>query len=337
MTLTALPGSTNRALAVVPRLVLRHPVFTRFTDIYFRISDSERRPVMVVRLDDQEASLPIPSLMREFGISPDDEDGVMLDMAVRALGFVTGLRIGDRLPSEILTGEASWTVEEAHQDRAIARLNLQLLAYMSWGARSNSRDVLAKAGQLPLDADSLGAGLRRLAAEVPGASPDAVLDSIRRIASEFAHIEALRDELMRGAQRLEAALDRIARNFRGDGTHKELLMQVRRLASVGVADLQARFDEADTLTADIVQVVAEPDAVVASIRALRDNLFARSRAWDPFIMAWGMIDGSQSARTWPLAHETYRFLAPRFMSMMEWMAMPAGGQAIKEGQPGMVW
>ena len=37
--------------------------------------------------------------------------------------------------------------------------------------------------------------------------------------------------LLRGARRLYGVVDRMARNYRGDTTHKDLLMQLRRLAA----------------------------------------------------------------------------------------------------------
>lgn len=103
-------GRTLATALQAPRLVLRHPVFRTFDDPFFRMPEVERKPVLVIRLDDRQASLPVSALMREFSIGPGDEDGVMLAMVTRALEFVTGLRIGDRLPSEILTGEASWAM-----------------------------------------------------------------------------------------------------------------------------------------------------------------------------------------------------------------------------------
>ena len=106
--LTVAPGSAVVAVPQTPRLVLRHPVFKTFEDPFFRLSDIDQRPVLVIRMDDHDASLPIAGMMREFGISALDEDGRMLALVVRALPFVTGLRIGDRLPPEILSGEASW-------------------------------------------------------------------------------------------------------------------------------------------------------------------------------------------------------------------------------------
>src|SRR5260370_571343 len=219
---------------------------------------------VVIRADGREGSAPLAGVMREFGIAPHGEDGIMLGLVARALQFVTGLRIGDRLPSEILTREASWSVDEASRDRALARLNLLLIASAQGGTPGvSTRELLSRAGQVPINADTIAAGLHRLATRIGNVTPDEALARVRQVAGEFAHIDALRDQLLRGAQRLSAVLDRLSRNFRGDGTHKELLMQVRRLAAIGVADLQARFDQADAAVGDITEIVARPDDVIA--------------------------------------------------------------------------
>ena len=97
------PGARNR------RFVLRHSVFSSFGLSFFRMSEVEHSPVLVIPMDDQEAVLPLHGLMREFRIASTDDDGVMLGMVGPSLEFVTGLRVGDWLPPEILTGEASWT------------------------------------------------------------------------------------------------------------------------------------------------------------------------------------------------------------------------------------
>ena len=259
----------------------------------------------------------------------------MLGMVGPAREFVSGLRVGDWLPTEILTGEASWVVDEGFQERALARLNLFLLAWMSGGASSVAREVLSSVGRAPMSTAGIEAGLRLMASKVGGITRDDALSRIRQAADEFAHIESLRDCLLRGAARMLMMLDRMVHTFRGDTTHRELLTQVRRLASLGMADLQARFDLADAAVADIEVVVVDPDGVTAALRLHRDGLYVRSRAWEPYIAEWGTLEVRHTAKTWQLVHETYRFLAPRFMTVVEWRSAPNPNAMI--ARPGMDW
>lgn len=318
------------------RVVLRHPVFYSFDLPFFRLSDHSRNPSLIVALDDQEASLSIDGLIREFQIDPVGDDGKMLALVSRALGFVTGLRIGDWLPTEVLTGEASWAVDDVYRERSLARFNLCLLAWMSEGAPSVDRVALSRAGMWPMSADGISTSLRLMANKVGNVTVDQSLTRIRRVAEEFAYVEALRDRLLRGAHQMARALERVSRNFRGDGTHKELLSQVRRLATIGVADLQARFDRADAEVADIERVVGDSDRLVDAVRLYRDDLYIRCRAWDPLISEWEMTEVGPNSRTWHLARQTYRFLAPRFMTVVEWRNAGNSGSASGRGG-GMAW
>jgi len=325
------PGARNR------RLVLQHPVFHSFESAFFRMSEADGRPVLVIPMDDQEAWLSLDGTMREFRISRASEDGIMLGLVARGLEFVTGLRVGDWLPSEILTGEASWAADEAFQERALARLNLFLLAWMADGASSTAREVLSRVGQAPVSSEGLEAGLRLMASKVGGITPGEAMARISRIADEFAYIESLRDRLLRGAARMATVLNRVAHTFRGDSTHKEILAQVRRLASIGVTDLHARFDQANCVITDVEEVVVYPDRVMAALRWHRDALYVRWRAWEPFIVEWGTMEIKQNAKMWQFVYETYRFLAPRFMTIVEWRATPDSAEADRLRRPGMDW
>ncbi len=319
------------------RLILHHPVFSSFASPFFRVSDVERKPVLVIPMDDREASLSITGMMREFRITSSDKDGIMLAMVGEALDFVTGLRIGDWLPTEILTGEASWVADEAFQERALVRLNLYLLAWMSSGTSLVARDALCRVGQVEMSAEDLTTGLRLVTSKLGGITPDEALTRIRQVANEFAYIEALRDGLLRGAARMVTTLDRLVRTLHGDTARKDLLAQVRRLAAVGVADLQGRFDTADRTVADIEEVVTSPDAVIRTLRWHRDSLYVRCRAWDRYVVEWGTLEMKPNARTWQLIHETYCFLAPRFMTIVEWRSVPDPSTGPSADRSGMAW
>lgn len=119
--------------APADRCILEHRVFTAFGDPLFRLAETDGTPAMVVMLGDKEAAIQLRSLRREFGIPDDSEDGRMLDLIAQALDFVAGLRIGDALPAEVLTGEASWQPDETHLQIANARLQWQLVAWLNSG------------------------------------------------------------------------------------------------------------------------------------------------------------------------------------------------------------
>src|SRR4051794_13549794 len=86
--------------------VLVHRMFAVFGDPLFRRAETDGTPVIVVRLGDRDAAIPLRSLQREFEIPDDSEDGRMLALIAQSLDFVAGLHLGDALPTEVLTGQA---------------------------------------------------------------------------------------------------------------------------------------------------------------------------------------------------------------------------------------
>ena len=331
------PSAPSLILNGQSRLALRHPVFRTFSDPYFRMSEAERQPVFVFQFDDREATLPLKVLMREFGIAADDEDGRQLELVGRALSFVTGLRIGDPIPSEVLTGEASWTGELMHRDLAITRINMFILAWVAgYSADRMDRTTLSSLLQGSNMEAEVSAGLIKLAQHM-GLPPTKVLERIAALADEIAHIETLRDWLLRGAMRMSSVMTRMGRTFTGDSTNKETLLQVRRLCSKGIAEMQAEFASVDRLMADPPTALDENGVTVAAIRAKRDALYCRWRAWEPFNREWGTIEARHNARTLHLANETYHFLAPRYMTAVEWRSSTRRVTAPTDAAQGMTW
>jgi hypothetical protein len=319
------------------RLVLRHKAFRRFIDPYFRMAETERRPVFVMRVDDREATLPLHLLLRELRIPADDDDARQLDLVARALNFVTGIRIGDLIPSEVLTGEASWTGDAMHQDLAVTRINLFILAWVAgYTAERMDRDMLdSLLGGKSVEGE-LSLALARLAEHV-GIAQSGLIVRIAALAAELAHIEALREWLLRGAIRMADVLTRVSLGFTGDSSHMDTLVQIRRLCAKGIAEMRDEFAAVDRLLADPPTALRDCGSVIEAVRLRRDSLYCRWRAWEPFSREWGTIELRRNARTLHLANETYRFLAPRYMTSSEWRGTGRTTLAPARKVGGMLW
>ena len=116
--------------ALPDRCVLKHQVFTMLGTVSFRRARADGTPVMVVTLGEREAIVPLRALQREFGIGDDSPDGRMLGLIAESLDYVCGLSLGDRLPSEVLSGQASWEPTAEHRKRAFSIVKLQLLSWI---------------------------------------------------------------------------------------------------------------------------------------------------------------------------------------------------------------
>ncbi|MEK9832705.1 MAG: hypothetical protein VW453_08935 [Rhodospirillaceae bacterium] len=106
-----------------------HRFFTSFPDACFRFNEREGVPVYAFWLGQQQVALPFAGIKREFGIREYAHDAIMLNTMARGLRFVSLLQIGDPIPPELLTGDASWEPTELHRIRARNRIGAQLVGW----------------------------------------------------------------------------------------------------------------------------------------------------------------------------------------------------------------
>jgi hypothetical protein len=319
---------------------LVHRVFAMFGDPLFRRAESDGAPVMAVHLGEKEAAIPLGALQREFGIEDGSDDGRMLGLIAQALDFVAGLRIGDPLPPEVLSGQASWEPDAVHLQIANARLQWQLVTWLNSGTGADAEHLdpesLLQVADDPARRQQVQQAFAK-AAEVLGL-PDraAVIGLVEELARELAYIEALRDRLLRRAKVMAEKLNRIAKAFRGDASHLETLTQVRRLAATALKQMSRRFDELDAQTGEVMSALRNADSQRTFIRSNRDWLYRTQRAWQSLLTEWESAGIGFDEGVLQLLNRTYQFLAVRFMPVTEWAAATRPVQA-KETERRMVW
>jgi hypothetical protein len=187
---------------------LAHRLFAAFGDPVFRATESDSTPVMVVQLGDKEAALPLTSLQQEFGIPDDSADGRMLALITQSLDFVAGLRLGDPLPKEVLTGEASWELDPVHLQIATTRLKLQLIDWLNAGSGAEKPDLdaesLLQVTDDPHLREQVQDAMARAASVLSVDSSAEVVGLLETLGKELAYIEALRDRLLRRLRNMSA-------------------------------------------------------------------------------------------------------------------------------------
>lgn len=306
----------------------------------FRRAESDNAPAMVVTLGEREVSLPLRALQREFGIADDTPDGRMLVVMAEALEYVSVLRIGDPLPGEVCSGTASWEPDAMHLALASIRLRLQLVAWVNAGTAEDApemdADALLRLGDDPVVRKQIQDALDRAANALGLGSQAAVVALIEDLAHELAFIEALRDRFFYKVQAVALKIEHMARGLRADTTQLDALTQVRRLSKLALKDLRRRFGELDAQTGEVMPALRNTTRQRAFIRENRDWLYRSLRAWQPFIDEWedAGIEFDDAARE--LLGRTYRFLAPRYMPVTEWLS-PTRAQAAKGPIRQMRW
>ncbi len=303
--------------------VLAHKGFALLGAPLFRRAETDNAPVMAVTLGERQVALPLRSLQREFSIEDDTPDGRMLVLIAEALDFVTVLRIGDALPREICTGEASWEPEVAHQTLASARLRMQLVAWVNAGTGADqpemSADALLRVADDPLIRRQVQDALDHAAMALGLASQDAVVELLEDLARELAFIESLRERLLRRVQAMALKIERMVQAWRGDSSQTESLTQVRRLTGIALKEIAQRFAQLDAQTSEVMSTLRNASSQRAFIRDGRDWLYRSLRAWKPILDDWDEAETEFGDGSRGLLARTYRFLAPRYMPVTEWL------------------
>ena len=320
-----------------------HPGFAALKDPLFRLTEGDRVAALAIKLDGAEAVVPLKAVAKLFNIQVDSPDGRMLHLIQQGLRFVVCLRPGDALPTEVLSGEASWRPSAYHCQIASARLQLQLVDWIGGAEDAQGRQITSQMLVVSVDDPSIRPrvqeALRRAAEQlgIEGGGP-AVAALIEELAGELAYVEALRERLLLRAQSLAARLVRLAASpLQLSAARRETLFQVTRLANVGIAEMTARFDEVDAQTGEIIAALRNLEQQRSFLRSSRDWLYCTQMAWDAELRAWeGLSPSDAGERTWKLLDKLYRFLAPRHMAVQEWQSMTAsaGGERARAA---LVW
>lgn len=309
------PPSDDRKLPSI--CALSHRVFTMTGEPLFRRSVTDGAPVLVVLLGEREASIPLRSLQLEFAIDDASEDGRMLGLIAESLDYVTALRLGDRLPPEVLTGDASWEPDAEHLAIVATRLRSQLIEWFGMDpARVTKRDVNADTAQRHLVHDAMDRAAQAL--NLP--SRQDVLNRVESLAGELAFIEALRHRLLHRIHTMATKLERLQRGKSCDAAHLEQLTQVNRLTRIALRQIAARFDELEGQTSEIMPALRNLESQRAFIRSNRDWLYRSQRAWEPVLEEWDIAAPAANENSTPILSRSYRFLAPRFMPVTEWIS-----------------
>ena len=303
------------------RCELQNRAFATFGEIRFRRSETDGKPMMSVILGDREAQLPLSALRREFGIEEDSPDGRMFELIGAALDYVPSIAPGDRLPSEVLTGEASWRPSPNHIRLATTRIRLNLVAWLSPTSRWADADrdeitLLRLADDQGLRDEAVAVAI--LAAERLNMRDAAnVLKLLEEMALELAYIEALRQRLLARVEGLCRRMGQILTARRGQPPTTDTLAQVHRLATLAYKQLRDRFDDVDAQTGEFSSMMRNVDNQRSFIRSNRDFLYRAQRSWETLLGQWEQA-GDTAADIAGLLVKTYQFLAPRFMPTKQW-------------------
>lgn len=309
-------GTAPPALAplgpVPSAFAFEHKIF-KIEGAWFAKTPDRAEVAMFLPMSGFVACLPLKAVRKGFDIVPGSEDDRMLGFVSRATDHLGRIVPGDPIPTEVISGEASWTISDI--DRLKGRsLLLDILhvelAQPAPGARSDEaiRDALQGVAQLVVE--KLGDGIH-------------AGDAIRRfemIAAEYAYIEALRHrfhliEDIRAAVTDPKQQKRVPRMRDCADRIVMLLKEPTRIIVDSLGFLKSRLRP-------MSGALKDPVPAVDAIRRTRDELHAMLTDWEPMFTLWasGPEEGHLGNKQ---ADGTYRFLAERYLGRRVWRR--AGG------------
>lgn len=324
------------------RCAFDHPGIAALRNPVFRLTEGDRVPALAIKLDGSEAVVPIKSVSKLFAIVPGSPDAKMLQLVGESLRFVGAMRLGDPLPAEVLTGEASWTPTEYHREVASARLKLQLVRQICGPLEADPITPAMLVASIddpsfrPRVQDSLQQAAESLGLQGGRA---AVVSLIEELAVELSYFEALRERLL---DRIQALGHRLATLAQEGGSmakaRRETLMQVVRLRVIGQGQVASRFDQVEQQTKEVSAVLGDTQQQRVLLRPVRDWLYCTQMAWEPLLTEWeALAPGPPTERLWRALDALYRFLAPRYMAVHEWQTMMAAQGTAAETAKAYVW
>ena len=305
---------------------LSHAGFRMLGEPVFRLSEGTRIASMVIQLEGHEAVLPLRSVAREFQIDAEGADGQMLTLIEQSLDFVVSLKLGDKLPSELNSGEASWEPNE--QDRRVAASRIRLNLVRCVFARLGKSVTISGGGapgweDEPKNRELLEQAVTAAATQLDGRDEADVVGRIEAICDEMAYIEAMRRALGRG---IAGVQDKLMHIQPGEvfTRQRETFKQVQALARRGIKEIMSRFDDVDARLDDILAMLRDLPTVIAGLRRQRDWLFRTNRAWAGVFSDWAAAPKHFDEFLLKVVERTYAFLAPRYMSFQEWRVAEPG-------------
>jgi hypothetical protein len=280
----------------------------------FTLKQPGDMPSFSVDLGDLVVLIDIAALKRQFEIEDNTHDARLIEIAVKGLKYVPGIRPGDRIPSELLDGRASWKVDARHIVLADRRIRVQLLSWLS-----RKEVVISDPDELAMFLDQIenkeklrtAFGEAALALGLAASDTGPVIARIEMMAREICYIEALR-ERYQAIPQVVAKLTRLQQRRGIDSRTRGEIQRILTLTKKSVEEYSKLFAEVDAQTGEIISALKSIDRQIGYIRAKRDDLHALMMRWDPIIAAWDDPEIGQPQRLSQIIALTYRFLAQRY-------------------------
>ena len=318
---------TPAAELVEGTVCFQHKFFKSFQDLFFRKTEAGEPVAVVTLAKNNEAVLVFDGIRKEFSIAKDSHDDQMLTKIAESLEFVKGIRLGDTLPTEVTTGEPSWTPSERHFLIAKQRLTLQLVTWMTGDENVfTSVEEIMMLAEDPQTKKNINLAFAEAAEELGLGrdQKDQVIHQIESLAHQLAYVEAMRD-IFGEVKKVDEKIQGLRPIFGADRAMVDTADQVARLSQRCLRHFEEQFDTIDAQTGEVMAMLKNIGNQLEYIHKCRDELFKRLHPWEDFIRKWKTVYIVKSEENIIRLREIYQFLAPRFMAFNDWVLVTRRG------------
>lgn len=309
---------SNEAEEISPstHFAFEHKIFG-VKGAFFKLTHDTREPALYVELGEMKGAIPVRSICQEFNIEKDSSDADLLTTVMSSLKFVKEIRPNDSIPTEILDGSASWSIEEVHKQIARGRITMQLISWMS-----GSEEIITNIGELeavandPETKEKVQTAFKEIAEKL-GITKDDVVEKVDDVIRELSYIEALRDHYSH-IKKIATNIDRLRAVYKRDRGMMEDLSRIHALIEPVINGFDRTFDEMDAQTCEVLTILKNYGPTIELIRKNRDDLHQRFMIWDDMISGWKNLQPEEDPLVEKQLKVTYRFLAQNFMQGQTW-------------------
>jgi len=309
-------NEAQESLSPSTHFAFEHKIFS-VPGAHFKLTNGSREPALYVKLGEMTGAIPVRSICDEFQIDDESSDGELLRTVSGSLKYVKEIYPGDSIPTELLTGEASWTIEEAHRNIARGRITMQLVSWLS-----GSEEIITNFGELeaiasdPDTKEKVQNAFTEIAKKL-GITKDDVVEKVDDIIRELAYVEALRG-YYNHIRKINSNIDSLMVIYRRDRGMMEDISRIHALITPVIKDFDRTFEEVDAQTCEVLTILKNFDPTVEFIRRTRDDLHQRFMVWEEMVNGWKNLIAEESPQVERQLKETYRFLAQNFMQGQTW-------------------
>ena len=294
--------------------VFAHKVFT-VEDGYFSLLNRSE-PVFNAKLGELTAIIDFPRLKAEFGIEPETPDGIMLQSIREALKIVKIVNPGDKIPSELLDGTASWNFDPRMREMTKTKVVNSILEWYRSTDQVAVADTDEPADPVDTSFENLGRALK-----IGGASPRKhIAEMVERMSDELTYIEAIGERLAQiSAMRnfIRATLKSSAQ----DAEFGQELMRIDDLITEPIKMLGGKIRDARAKSFNVMNGFGKFQEHTAYLRGVRDQMRWELMDWDDIFYSWKEATSDGGQVTAELCRRIYRLLAEKYARGQSWNAM----------------